>query len=148
MKALTLAISLLIASLSFSYAQNPIDSIVAKKISFGYQFYQGKKPLMIRDFYKLLESNENTKQIIKPAKHDFVAAFALSYIGGAAIGYTLGDAFMEGDPMWELAAVGLGFIAVSIPFNISFNKKALEAVKLHNENVGASRFWEDKKLNF
>lgn len=63
-------------------------------------------------------------------------ALILSAAGGALLGWPLGQAIVgEEDPMWALAGVGGGLIAVSIPFAVVADNKVDNAVDAHNERL-------------
>jgi hypothetical protein len=59
----------------------------------------------------------------------------LSGVGGGLIGWPLGQAAAGEDPLWVLAAIGGGLIAVGIPLAIVADNKVESAVDAHNEDL-------------
>lgn len=53
-------------------------------------------------------------------KNGFATAFGL--VGGAFIGFPVGQAIGGGDPVWEVALIGVGALAIAIPLSVSANK--------------------------
>ena len=75
-------------------------------------------------------------------------AAIFSSIGSGLIGFPLGVALGGGDPNWNVALVGTGLIAVSVPFVRSFKIKARNAVNMYNDGVDVAHFFNKAELNF
>ncbi len=128
------------------FAQTNSDSISAKKIFGGYQYFQNETPLTVNQLMETLETNKEAYRIIKNAKGSYDFAMVLSYAGGFCIGYPIGTALGGGEPNWKIAGIGAGLVLVAIPLSNKFNKKALEAVNIYNQDFNKTSFWDDKEL--
>ena len=146
MKKLILLFATIFVLLSAGIAQAQTDSIATKKVFGGYQFIQNDRPLNMQQLMSTLEVNEEAYKIIKSAKGSYNFAMALSYAGGFCIGYPLGTAMGGGEPNWKMAGIGAGLILIAIPISNSFNKKAIQAVNIYNQDFKTTSFWDDKEL--
>lgn len=146
MKKYLLFFILIVLSISASYAQSASDSITAKKVFGGYQFIQDEHPLTVKQLMVSLENNQEAYQIIKSAKGAYDLSNILAGAGGFCIGYPLGTAMGGGEPNWTMAGIGAGLVLIAIPISISFNKRALKAVNIYNQDFRETSFWEDKEL--
>jgi len=83
-----------------------------------------------------LGGNPNTAADISTARTLMTLTMVGSAVGGALIGWPLGQALVgREEPMWELAAVGGGVIVVSIPFGLWGESKLGDAVQTHNATL-------------
>ena len=83
--------------------------------------YSFNTPLQAKDIYAapLVAQYRNQKCV----NGYTIAGNIFAGIGGALIGWPLGTALGGGEPMWELAAVGGGCIALAIPLVIVGKKR-------------------------
>ena len=65
---------------------------------------------------------------MKIAKRDYQVGSFFSMVGGALIGFPIGTMIGGGEPQWELAAVGAGFVIIGIPFQIGYSKHTKKAI--------------------
>lgn len=137
MKAYNCILVLLFVTISVVMSQNN-DSISSRKVFGGRLFYQGNRQLTINDIENAVKSNEVAYKEFKSAKAVSSFTYILSYAGGFLIGWPLGTAIGGGEPMWELAYIGTGLVAVSIPFAIHANKKLNNSVLIYNKGITTS----------
>lgn len=136
-----------------SYAQdvkieNSADSISIKKVSGSFQFYQGADRLKMKQLVNTMKPNEQAYRMIKSAESMNTIATILGFTGGLMVGWTLGTSLGGGDPNWTVAGIGAGLIAVAIPVNQKFKKKATQAVNTYNSRQPVSLSWNKSELRF
>jgi len=82
---------------------------------------------------KLFLKDPNMISYSKPLALNFAAGSVLGAAAGILISIPVIDNFgNNSDPNWNLAYVGAGCLAASIPFKIAFKKKARKAVAFYN----------------
>jgi hypothetical protein len=135
--------SIIISTLN---AQTNSDSIVVKKIFGGYKFLQNNQPLTVKQLGQTLQYNPEAAKLFQQAKPNVAAATLFALAGGALVGWPVGTALGGGKPSWELAGIGVGLIAISIPFSAGFNKNAKAAVAKFNQGTRTSCF--EKRTEF
>jgi hypothetical protein len=138
MRSILTSLALLFALTSISYAQSSYDSITIKKIFGGYKFSQNNQPLTLKQLGETMKSNPEASKLFQQAKPNATAATLFGIAGGALVGWPLGTAIGGGKPSWELAGIGAGLIAISIPFSAGFNKNAKAAVAKFNQGTRTS----------
>ena len=146
MKRITIIISLLLVSLTFTFGQTVSNPISMKKAFGGYQFYQGTKRLTMNGLVLSMKPNEQAYKEIKSAQSTYTMAMIFGYAGGFMVGWPIGTAIGGGDPNWVMAGIGAGLIVVAIPLSQNFNKKAKTAVDTYNEGLQPSSFWNKREL--
>jgi len=146
MKQITIITFFLAMSFSCAYGQAVTDSITAKKVFGGYEYYRGFRRLNVYQLAKAMKPNELAYEQIKKAQTSYAAALVFSYAGGFMIGYPVGTAIAGGEPNWALAGIGAGLIVVAIPLNRSFDKKARQAIDTFNEGLESDSFWDRSEL--
>jgi ABC-type antimicrobial peptide transport system permease subunit len=133
MRSILTSLLLLFVLTSVSYAQSSSDSITIKKIFGGYKFLQNNQPLTIKQLGETMKSNPEASKLFQQAKPNATAATLFGIAGGFMVGWPVGTAIGGGKPSWELAGIGAGLIAISIPFSAGFNKNAKAAVAAFNQ---------------
>lgn len=90
-------------------------------------------------FIALFADDEQYKDIAKPLAINY-GIYILSYtLASALILYPVIESFYEnGDPNWNLAYIGAGLVAISIPFKIKYQKKAAIAAEAYNKRYRES----------
>ena len=146
MKKNIIIIALLTISSTFAFGQNVNDSISAKKVFGGYQFYQGDKMLSMSQLVSTMSTNELAYKQIKSAQSTSTVVMILAGVGGFMIGYPIGTALAGGEPNWTMAGIGAGTIAVAIPIGINSDKKAKQAVETYNRGLQTTSFWDKSEL--
>src|SRR5580765_2703743 len=91
---------------------------------------------------EMMTNSPEAFEEMKKAKTNRAFSNVLGAIGGALVGFPVGQAIGGGDPNWTLAAVGGGLIAVSIPFAIAYKKHAGKAVSIYNAKNYKTSFLE------
>ena len=126
----------LILSLSIihSYGQNHSDEIEIKK-GMGTVFRQNGKNLTPKQLLAITQINEEAYQEMKIAKTNYDAGSVIGFAGGFLVGWPLGTAIAGGEPNWTLAGIGAGLIAIGIPFNAAYSKRARNAVSIYNSGL-------------
>lgn len=148
MKRILLIWTLLIVCFSFAFGQAPTDSIRMEKIFGGYQFYQGNNRLKMSQLVRIMQPNEQAYKEIKAAQSTNTIASVIGGIGGFMVGWTLGTVAGGGEPIWAMAGVGAGLIAVAIPISHKFNKQAKTAVNTFNGGLKTSSLLNKTELEF
>lgn len=105
---------------------------------FGTGFWENDRKLTNAELMKILSAHPSAHAEMKKARTNQAFSFVFSFTGGALIGWPIGTAAGGGDPNWTLAAVGAGLVAIAIPFEIAFNKRAKNAVNLYNSGLQKS----------
>lgn len=130
-------------TLAFTWAAFSICSaqqITMKKLLGGYQYFQNGKQISMGKALKIMEPNPEAYTIMRYARGNNSLATVLGATGGVLIGWPVGGALGGGEANWALAGVGAGVVAVAIPFSISANKKAKQAVDMYNASLDAASF--------
>lgn len=149
MKRIIAALTIVFLCITAANAQTTTpDSITSKKVFGGYQYFQDGKMLTLPQLTNLMKTNTEAYKLVKSAIVTNGFLSVLSYAGGFCIGYPIGQALGGGEPVWELAAVGAGLIAVAIPIANGVTKKMNNAVEVYNRGVRTTSFWDDKELKF
>jgi hypothetical protein len=133
MKKFIFASLLLFSFLSISGQDKP-DSIVVKKM-LGTVFQQNGRPLTPRQLLDITKTNQEAYSEMKIAKNNYDVGYVFGFAGGFLIGWPLGTAIAGGDANWTLAAIGLGIVAISIPFDVAYTKHAKHAVSIYNSGL-------------
>ena len=109
----------------FSQEQEKIE-IVKKPL--GTVFQLNGKNLKVSEIAEITSSNPVSQKEMKIAKRNYHAGSFFSMVGGALIGFPIGTMIGGGEPQWELAAVGAGFVLIGIPFQIGYSKHTKKAI--------------------
>lgn len=147
MKRLILLLAIFITTIAFTYGQAETDSIVAKKVFGGYQFYQGNRVLNMKNLLKAVEANESVHQQIKETRSAAAIVTVFSSVGGFMIGWQLGAALGGGEPNWALAGIGAGIVVVAIPISVNVDKKVKQAVDTFNKELPSGDFGMKKEVS-
>ena len=123
----------------FSQAQSTTDSVYVEKSFLGYRFYQMDTRLNLNQLPYVMEGNDEARMLMMSSKKGHTWATVLSGTGGFLVAWQLVNAGISGgDANWVIAGIGGGLLVASIPiFSTSYNR-ALDAIELHNQTVGAS----------
>jgi len=121
---------------------------IEMKRSFGSNMYlQDGKRLSIKELTVLMQNNTKALEAIQRAKTNQTWVAILGGAGGALVGFPLGTSIAGGDAKWELAAIGAGLIAVSIPLNSAYNKQSKKAVDLYNTSITSTAYHFKPEFN-
>jgi len=140
MKKAILTLTITLITMTFCNAQK----IEMEKVFGGYKFTQNGNPMTMRNLVKTMESNQQAFELIKKAQSNNTLASILGFAGGGLIGWPVGTAIGGGDAEWALAGIGAGLVAIGIPISSSANKKAKQAVELHNSSLSSTSYYEFK----
>jgi len=105
----------------------------------GLGYSQRDMALNRADMLDKLENEPENQDRIKSARALSMGGTVLSAIGGAAIGWPLGE-YMTGDrhPMWWMAGAGAGlFLLGGLPLALASDAQVAKAVDVHNKLVDA-----------
>jgi hypothetical protein len=87
-----------------------------------------------------LLKEDGSKELVEKSQAISVPALILAGVGGALIGWPLGEAASgSSDPTWVLAGVGGGVAAAGIGLGLWADAAFRDAVKTHNGQVGSGR---------
>ena len=128
---------LVLTSLSFS------QKIEKHKTLLKYEFTQNGYPMSFGDVVRALENNPKAYQLAKSAKNSYILSQIIGTAGGFLIGWPIGSALAGDKPNWTLAAIGAGLVVISIPIEISSDKKINKALNIYNAD-----FSETSMRNF
>lgn len=104
----------------------------------GTEYQQNGEAIDRQDMMSKLEQEPAAKDEL--SGHDALSttSVVLATAGGFLVGWPIGQAIAgKSDPLWALAGVGGGLIALSIPLAIIADNKVEAAVDAHNRSVGA-----------
>ncbi|MBL7969569.1 MAG: hypothetical protein JNK09_21395 [Prolixibacteraceae bacterium] len=132
----------------FSFGQAPTAPIEMKKTFGGYLFYQSDERMNMNQLTRAMKANEQAYNEFKTAKSNYVAASIIGGAGGFMIGWPLGAALAGGEANWTMAGIGAGLVAISIPFNVKFNKQVKHAVEKYNEGLKTGSFKDRSEIRF
>ncbi len=129
-------VPLILAFLAFGFGpcfgQEQLDTISMQKLFSGYAFYQNGERLNTNQVSDVLTSNPEAYEKYEDACSLGLAAGLLSYAGGFLIGWPIGTAIGGGEPNWNLALIGTGLVAISLPLSRGSNKRAVQAIDIFN----------------
>lgn len=104
----------------------------------GYR--QGGRALDRESMREVLETEPEASPYVARSKVLATTSLVLGAVGGALLGWPLGQALGGAErPLWELAAVGGGAIAISIPLGVWSDKSWSLAVDAHNRRFDNGR---------
>lgn len=129
---LPLMLAFLAIGLNPCFGQEQADTITLEKTFGGYAFSQNGKRLNMNQLSDALISNPEAYEQYQDAQSSGLAAQLIGSAGGFLVGWPIGTAIGGGEANWNLALIGAGLIAVSIPLNNSYNKRAKQAIDLFN----------------
>lgn len=111
------------------------DTIRYKKIRGGYAYDFQRKDLTMATFSTVVRNCPEAYRLYQQVKSNIGLVSVLSYAGGFLIGYPLGTMLGGGKPVWAMAAVGCGFLAIALPVAIHSDKVLLKAAMIYNNSV-------------
>jgi len=112
------------------------DTITAYEMRGGnYSFFINDTPLTKRKMLVLMKPVPEAFQEMRRSKSNSSMSNIMGFLGGFLIGFPLGTAARGGEPVWEMAGLGVIFIGFSIPLNRTAKKNAFRAVKYYNREI-------------
>ncbi len=136
MKKAILTITIILISMTFCFAQK----IEVKKVFGGYKYFQNGQKLTMNTLSETMKENTSAFELIKKAKSNNTISFILGGVGGALIGYQLGQEISEKDANWAVAGVGAGLIVIAIPISSKVNKQTNRAVEMYNSSLNSTTY--------
>jgi len=134
-KLILILVAFYCAASGFSQAAGDTIEIQQK---LGKVYLTDGKPMLARDLYSLLNTNEEATLKVKQAKSNLFPLYLFSIAGGFLIGWPLGTAIGGGEANWTLALIGVGLVGLAIPFQVGYNKNIYQAVRIYNAGVQKS----------
>jgi hypothetical protein len=89
-----------------------IDTIEIQRTGFGKSYYLNNERLTVKRLSEITTCNTLAHREIKRAQTCNALSYVFGFLGGGCIGYPLGSFLGGGEPLWILAGVGAGFIAI------------------------------------
>ncbi|MBM2816862.1 MAG: hypothetical protein HW421_3624 [Ignavibacteria bacterium] len=132
----TFLLFLLLISISYkAFCQTPKDTIAIIEHWYGNTLqYQGKDCL-IPQLESVMKQNQLASAELSKANTYETIAKIFSGAGGAFIGWPCGAAISGGKADWNLAYIGIGLVAVAIPFAILQSNHLEKAVEIYNAGI-------------
>ena len=128
-------ISLLLVFI-FSISAIAQESVIeSKKVLGGYNYFMNGKALNLSQMDALMQSDKEAYPWMSKGKSQNDVASVIGFIGGGLIGWPLGAALAGAEPNWNLAVVGLGFLAVSLPLSAVSTRNIQTGVEIYNNNL-------------
>ena len=118
-------------------SENP-NQLTYEKSGGGLMVQQKGKNLNQNELFDLLNEDAEASVYVGSYKTKNVAGSILGGVGGALIGFPVGQAIGGGEPLWVLALAGAGVIAVAIPIAISAGKDIRKGIDVYNQNLDSS----------
>jgi hypothetical protein len=113
----------------------PMDP--SRPIETEHGYTQNGTPIDPESMTEQLERERAAAPAVKRAKTLATLAVVLCGIGGALIGWPIGQwAAGEEDPIWPLAYAGVGALGVSVPLVVWSNSSMNSAIDAHNRGLG------------
>ena len=112
-----------------------IDTIEIQKTGFGKSYYLNNECLTLKRLLEITAYNTLAHREIKQAQACNALSCVFGFIGGGCIGYPLGSFLGGGEPLWILAGLGVGFIAITIPIAIAGNRHLAKGVNIYNRGL-------------
>ena len=119
-------------------SQNSGELSVKTNFFKGMSFYQNYQRITPTKAGQIIRTNPEAFEILQSSNKQAGGATLVSAIGGLLIGWPIGTSIADGDPKWELAAIGAGFTVISAVIYSSAEKKAKKAVTLYNAGLSTS----------
>lgn len=117
-------------------ASAPIEK---RPVFLGTEYAQNGEAIDRRDMMDKLEKEPAAADELSGHGALSTTSLLLSVAGGFLVGWPIGQAIGGQDkPLWVLAGVGGGLIALSIPFAVIAENKVANAVDAHNRGVGVT----------
>ena len=116
----------------FAFYISNAQEIKMKTPVLTYKFEQNGKRLSWKELLNATESHSESYDLIHKARTNNTVAALLSVAGGALIGIPIGQAVSHKEPNWNLAYIGTGIVAVSIPFTLGALKNARKGIDYYN----------------
>jgi hypothetical protein len=109
----------------------------SKVIETDHGYRQDGHLLSSNDLWQKLEEEPGVGGHVRRAEVLETTSAITAAVGGGLIGWPLGQAAGgAADPLWELAAIGGGVLAVSIAIGVWGASSRQKAISTHNEGVG------------
>jgi hypothetical protein len=129
---LTVLFSAVLAATSFSQSTSN-DSITLVKKGLGeIKYYQANNRLTGRQVGDILLSNPDANASWKKSRTNLTFAYIFGIIGGAMVGWELGNAISGRDVNGAVIGAGAGLVGLSIVFGINSDRKSKKAISLYN----------------
>jgi hypothetical protein len=129
---LTAFFGLVLATTSFSQSVSK-DSITLTRKGLGeIKYYQANNKLTGKQVGNLLLSNPEATATWKKSRTNLTFAYIFGIIGGAMVGWELGNAISGKDVNGAVIGAGAGLVGVSIVFGINSDRKSKKAISLFN----------------
>ena len=125
LKGILIFFLIFFANQLFAQEQEKIE-IIEKPLGTVFKF--NGKFLNIEDITEITSSNSVSRNEMKIAKRNYYTMNFFSMVGGVLIGWPIGTLVGGGEPKWELAGVGAGFVIIAIPFQMGYSKHTKKAV--------------------
>ena len=143
-KNILLIVGFLIFNANSTFGQSQADTIQTKK-GISTVFIQNGKKLSAKKLLEITKTNSEAYKEMKIAKSNYDVGNVLAFMGGALIGWNLGEALRGAKPDWSLSGVGAGLIVIGIPFSSSYLKHTKKAVRIYNNGTPKIGL---RKINF
>lgn len=130
--------------INFMAFSQEIDTIRVYSNVWGVKFVRADTLLRPNQVLESMELNSPAYRLMKSAKNNYVFSQILANTGGFLIGWPIGVAISGGDANWNMAGIGAGLLAISIPISINFRNKAKTAIHQHNQTIISSNYWKHK----
>lgn len=128
---------------------NVADGKLTYTKSFGnFHVQQNGKPLTQDQVFDLFSSNYRSADYMKKYKTKSTLAAVMGGVGGALFGFPVGMFIGGGEPIWEVALIGAGVVAVAIPIGSAANKDFKRAIEVYNEDLPAASSHRKGQLHF
>jgi hypothetical protein len=115
------------------------QDIVMYKTFGGVRFERDSMVISPRQVQSILWEDALASEKFREARVNSSVSAVLGFAGGVLIGIPVGAALIGSDPEWGFALGGAGLIGLSIPFNRVFQRKAQEALDIHNQKKSSRR---------
>lgn len=142
MNKILLFLAVAILSITSTFAQNSNHQITENRVNNQTIYTYDGNMLTEKQLINKMQYCPDAYKEMKRYKTNKAVGSFFAFTGGALIGWPLGTALGGGEPEWGLAAIGVGVIALGIPFYIATPKRKKRAIEIYNNQIpqqGAQR---------
>lgn len=117
--------------------QNP-DHLTYEKNGWDWYVKQNGRVLSQDELFNVLKNDYESGKYVRKYKAKKTIGTVLGVVGGAFIGFPVGQVIVGSDPQWVVALAGIGVLVIAIPLAISTDKDIRKGVDVYNQNLGPS----------
>lgn len=135
MNKISLFLAVAILSITSIYAQNSKYQITENRVKNRTTYAYDGIILTENQLVNRMQDCPDAYKEMKRHSTNKIIGSVFAFTGGVLIGWPLGAAISGKEAQWGLAAIGVGVIALGIPFYIATPKRKKSAIELYNNQL-------------